>query len=118
MVSTFSLSRSRFSTRFNSLPTGRLSWRRHGVVPEHGMGALGRGTGTHRGLPLDSPLVCIRRAHVCGPKGATQWGLTGPGITYVAAARAGKGATVEYNLRAQEDSEKQVKRFLETQLGP
>jgi hypothetical protein len=36
----------------------------------------------------------------------------------VAAARGGKGATVEYNLRAHEDSEKQVKPFLETQLGP
>ncbi len=36
----------------------------------------------------------------------------------MAAARGGKGATVEYNLRAHEDSEKQVKPFLETQLGP
>jgi len=36
----------------------------------------------------------------------------------VAAARGRKGATVEYYLRTHEDSEKQVKRFLETQLGP
>ncbi len=38
--------------------------------------------------------------------------------TYVAAVRGGKGATVEYNLGAHEDSEKQVKPLLETQLGP
>ena len=34
------------------------------------------------------------------------------GRRYVAAARGGKGATVEYNPQAHEDSEKQVQKFL------
>ena len=40
------------------------------------------------------------------------------GRVYVAVARGGKGATVEYNPRAHEDAEKQVKRFLQAQLKP
>jgi dienelactone hydrolase len=40
------------------------------------------------------------------------------GRVYVSAARGGKGATVEYNPKAHEDAEKQVKRFLETYLKP
>src|SRR5262245_15845862 len=45
----------------------------------------------------------------------------GAGITrsrYVSIARGGKGATVEYNPAAHEDSEKQVKQFLAAQLKP
>jgi hypothetical protein len=37
---------------------------------------------------------------------------------FVAVARGGKGATVEYNPRAHEDAEKQVKQFLQLQLKP
>jgi len=37
---------------------------------------------------------------------------------YISIARGGKGATVEYNAAAHEDSEKQVKQFLAAQLKP
>ena len=37
---------------------------------------------------------------------------------YVPVARGGKGATVEYNPKAHEDSEKQVKRFLAEHVKP
>ena len=37
---------------------------------------------------------------------------------YVPVARGGKGATMAYNAKAHEDSEKQVKRFLEANLTP
>jgi len=40
------------------------------------------------------------------------------GRVYVPVARGGKGATVEYNPRAHEDAEKQVKRFLAEHLKP
>jgi dienelactone hydrolase len=35
---------------------------------------------------------------------------------FVSIAKGGKGATVEYNPKAHEDSEKQVKQFLAAQL--
>lgn len=38
--------------------------------------------------------------------------------TYVAVARGGKGATVEYDPQAHEDAEKQVRQFLQAQLRP
>src|SRR5262249_37332987 len=41
-----------------------------------------------------------------------------PGRVYVPAARGGKGATIEYNPRAHEDAEKQVKQFLQEHLKP
>ena len=40
------------------------------------------------------------------------------GRVFVPVARGGKGATVEYNPRAHEDAEKQVKQFLQLQLKP
>ncbi len=40
------------------------------------------------------------------------------GRVHVAVARGGKGATVEYNPKAHDDAEKQVRQFLQTQLGP
>jgi dienelactone hydrolase len=40
------------------------------------------------------------------------------GRVHVAVARRGKGATIEYNPRAHDDAEKQVRRFLQAQLGP
>jgi dienelactone hydrolase len=40
------------------------------------------------------------------------------GRVHVPAARGGKGATIEYNPRAHEDAEKQVKAFLGAELGP
>ena len=40
------------------------------------------------------------------------------GRVHVAVARGGKGATIEHNPRAHEDAEKQVRRFLQAQLGP
>lgn len=39
------------------------------------------------------------------------------GRVHVAVARGGKGATIEYNPRAHDDAEKQVRQFLQTQLG-
>ena len=39
------------------------------------------------------------------------------GQVYVSAARGGKGATMAYDPRAHEDSEKQVKRFLVANLA-
>ena len=40
------------------------------------------------------------------------------GRVYVEVARAGKGATIEYNPRAHGDAEKQVKQFLRQYLAP
>ncbi len=40
------------------------------------------------------------------------------GRRYISIARGGKGATVEYDPKAHEDSEKQVKRFLAVHLKP
>jgi dienelactone hydrolase len=40
------------------------------------------------------------------------------GRVYVAVARGGKGATIEYNPKAHDDAEKQVSQFLQAQLGP
>ena len=40
------------------------------------------------------------------------------GRVYVPVARGGKGATVEYNPKAHEDAEKQVKRFLAEHVRP
>lgn len=37
---------------------------------------------------------------------------------YVDVAKGGKGATIEYNAKAHEDAEKQVKQFLAAQLAP
>jgi len=42
--------------------------------------------------------------------------LRGP--VHVAAARGGRGATIEYSAKAHDDAEKQVRRFLQEQLGP
>jgi dienelactone hydrolase len=40
------------------------------------------------------------------------------GRLYVPAARGGKGATIEYDPRAHEDAEQQVKLFLQAHLKP
>ena len=40
------------------------------------------------------------------------------GRVYVDAARGGKGATIEYNPKAHDDAQKQVRQFLRAQLGP
>ncbi|HXJ81991.1 MAG TPA: dienelactone hydrolase family protein [Candidatus Methylomirabilis sp.] len=40
------------------------------------------------------------------------------GRVYVDVARGGKGATIEYNPKAHDDSQKQVRQFLRTQLAP
>ena len=40
------------------------------------------------------------------------------GQVHVAVARKGKGATLEYNPKAHDDAEKQVRRFLQAEIGP
>jgi dienelactone hydrolase len=40
------------------------------------------------------------------------------GLVHIAVARGGKGATIEYNPKAHEDAERQVRQFLQAQLGP
>jgi dienelactone hydrolase len=40
------------------------------------------------------------------------------GRVYVDVARGGKGATVEYNLKAHDDAEKQVRQFLQEHMKP